>query len=974
MLFQEMDYPDTASAPVRREAKPRAGLYILVVLAAMVGAFAFHMRGAGIFACPATAYGDNRYLAYCQGSAYGDYDHGAVWFGLEPGVREAAAAADVLFLGNSRLQFGFSAPALGAWFEDAGARYYLLGFSHNETAKFTEPLLADLQPQARAYVINVDKFFFERESPPAGEVMHAPDAATRYAAKRKWQAPHRLLCGALPLLCGNEISFYRQRDTGAWRYDGSNGIVAQTVKDDSPDYTGGDPRLIAEVSANARSFEAFLDGLGVPRDCVVLTYVPSTENNRRLANAIAAAVGLDLIAPDGKGLHTIDGSHLDRESAQVFTTDFLALAGPRLAQCLSGPGRTGRRGEAMNWLPPPQDFRGRLAAAEGRAEGRLGALAALANTRLSFLETLQLDAALARAPAGSRPAEPGLEPVRLALLASGTVDHLLPGIRVGGLRRGLRIAAHAGGYGQYRQELLDPGGLAAFGPDAVLLALAARDFLGAVPLAAPAEAADAAVAAALADLRALWARARGLGALVVQQTFLDLEPPLFGGLDAAVPGAPARLVRRLNAALADAAAAEGVLLLDLAGAAARDGLDAWHDPGRWLQAKMEIAPQAGPMYGELVARLLGAARGKSRKCLVLDLDNTLWGGVIGDDGLAGIVIGQGSGVGEAHLALQAYAKRLNERGIVLAVCSKNDPAHRRGGLRPPRDAAQARRLRRLRRQLDRQGDEPARDRQGAEPRPRRPRLRRRQPRRARAGARRAAASRGARAAGRPRALRAHPRRGRLLRGDGLHRRRPGPRRAVRGQPRAREPRGRGRGGASGDMDAFLGALAMTVEAGPVTALNLARVTQLVNKTNQFNTTTMRRTEAEVAALAADPDGLTLQFRLLDKFGDNGIVSVMLLEPAEAGVRGGARARQLGDELPGLRPPARGGGAEHPRRGRPRPRRHRDPRRLRADREERGDRRPLPAPRLRAGAGEGRWMLSLAAHAARATRIRRKEAA
>ena len=99
--------------------------------------------------------------------------------------------------------------------------------------------------------------------------------------------------------------------------------------------------------------------------------------------------------------------------------------------------------------------------------------------------------------------------MRLALLASGTVDHLLPGIRVGGLRRGLRIAAHAGGYGQYRQELLDPGGLAAFRPDAVLLALASRDFLGAVPLAASAEAADAAVAAAVADLRSLWARARG---------------------------------------------------------------------------------------------------------------------------------------------------------------------------------------------------------------------------------------------------------------------------------------------------------------------------------------------------------------------------------------------------------------------------------------------------------------------------------
>jgi hypothetical protein len=311
-------------------------LYILAILAAMVGAFAFHMREAGIFACPASAYGGNHYLGYCQGSAYGDYDHGALWFGLEPGVREAAAAADVLFVGNSRMQFGFSAPALGRWFADAGARYYLLGFSHNETAKFTQPLLAGLQPQARAYVISVDKFFFERESPPAGEVMHAPDVRARYAAKRAWQAPHRLICGALPVLCGNAISFYRQRDTGAWAYDGSAGIVSKRIESDRPDYAGGDPKLMAVTAANARSFKAFLDGLGVPPGCVILTYVPSTENNRRLANAIAASLGLDLLAPQGEGLRTIDGSHLDRESAEIFTTDFLELAGPRLARCLHG--------------------------------------------------------------------------------------------------------------------------------------------------------------------------------------------------------------------------------------------------------------------------------------------------------------------------------------------------------------------------------------------------------------------------------------------------------------------------------------------------------------------------------------------------------------------------------------------------------------------------------------------------------------
>ena len=416
----------------------------------------------------------------------------------------------------------------------------------------------------------------------------------------------------------------------------------------------------------------------------------------------------------------------------------------------------------MNWLPPPQDFRGRLAAAEGRAEGRpRGARRARPHPAL-----------LPRDAAARRRARPGAGRIRE--------------------RPRARARARAGAAGAARQRhrrppaARDPGRRPAPGPAhrrpcrrlRPVPPGAARSLAASRP-SAPTRCSSPSPPATSSGRCPSPPRPRrrtrpsprrsptsgrcgrgpaasaGSAPSSSSRRFLDLEPPLFGGLDAAVPGAPARLVRRLNAALTDAAAAEGVLLLDLAGAAARDGLDAWHDPGRWLQAKMEIAPQAGPMYGELVARLLAAARGKSRKCLVLDLDNTLWGGVIGDDGLAGIVIGQGSGVGEAHLALQAWAKRLSERGIVLAVCSKNDPAIAEAAFDHPEMLLEARRLRRLRRQLDRQGDEPARHRQGAEPRPRCPRLRRRQPRRARAGARRAAAGRGARAAGRPRALRAH---------------------------------------------------------------------------------------------------------------------------------------------------------------------------------------------------------------------------
>ena len=81
------------------------------------------------------------------------------------------------------------------------------------------------------------------------------------------------------------------------------------------------------------------------------------------------------------------------------------------------------------------------------------------------------------------------------------------------------------------------------------------------------------------------------------------------------------------------------------------------------------------MYGDLVGRWLAAGQGRSFKCLVLDLDNTLWGGVIGDDGLEGIVLGQGSPLGEAYVAFQDYARELSRRGVILAVCSKNDEAN-----------------------------------------------------------------------------------------------------------------------------------------------------------------------------------------------------------------------------------------------------------------------------------------------------------
>ena len=309
----------------------------------------------------------------------------------------------------------------------------------------------------------------------------------------------------------------------------------------------------------------------------------------------------------------------------------------------------------------------------GDVPARFEALAALAGHRLDFLETIQVDRALGQI--ASIPTD-GFTSLRVALIGSATLNQLVPGIRVSGLRHRLLLEVQAGNYGQYRREVLDPtSSLHQFAPHVVVLAVTVNDALGNVPVTASQTEVEAALARALADLRNLWRKVRAsTKATVIAQTFLDQSLPIFGSFDRQVAAAPSRLASRLNDLVADATKQDGVSLLDIAAHAQRDGIEAWFDVRRWLQAKQEIKPEAAGLYGELLARVISAQRGSARKCLVLDLDNTLWGGVIGDDGLEGIVLGEGNVRGEAHLALQRYAQQLKQRGVILAVCSKNDPA------------------------------------------------------------------------------------------------------------------------------------------------------------------------------------------------------------------------------------------------------------------------------------------------------------
>jgi FkbH-like protein len=346
---------------------------------------------------------------------------------------------------------------------------------------------------------------------------------------------------------------------------------------------------------------------------------------------------------------------------------------------------------------------------------------------------------------------------------------------------------------------------------------------------------------------------------------------LIGNNEHRVPNAPLRLIRTLNERLRAESQEAGTDLLAIDERVSSDGLGAWHDPVLWHRAKQEITPLAAPLYGELVARILAARQGRSAKCLVLDLDNTLWSGVVGDDGLDGIRLGPGSAIGEAHLAVQRYVRDLSRRGIILAVCSKNDEAtallpfenHPEMLLRRSdiacfvanwndkaaniRGIAKAlniglgamvflddnpfeRNL--VRRELPMVSvpelpDEPAL-----------------YPRRLAEAGYFEAISITAEDTARTRQYQANVARESLRLG-------------------------------TTDLDSYLRSLEMELRWKPFDRLGVQRIVQLINKTNQFNLTTHRYTEPEVASLLDDNEALTFQLRLVDRLGDNGIIGIVI---------------------------------------------------------------------------------------------------
>ncbi len=524
----------------------------------------------------------------------------------------------------------------------------------------------------------------------------------------------------------------------------------------------------------------------------------------------------------------------------------------------------------LPWLPAaPDDFIERCRTLQADATAGRG-VQALAGARLSARQAAALSRAVNRLLRDGGVLHP-LASFRLGVLSNATFDLLNDFIPASAARHGVALELVTAPYDQVMQQALDPSSdINAAGPDAVLLAVDHR-WLG---LDRPAleEPGGERVAAALGRLRSVVEALRAsCGAPAILQTIPVPPAALFGNYDRRVRGTVRSMCEEANSRVVELAEQTGSYLLDVAALAERVGTDHWFDPVRWAAYKLPFAAEAFGLYADMLGRLVGAIRGKARKCLVLDLDNTIWGGVIGDDGLGGIQLGQGDAKGESFLAVQRAAADLRDRGVMLAVCSKNDDAVARAAFRehpemvlrethisafqanwldkPSNLEAIAKALNIGLDALVLLDDNPAERAQvrAALPEVAVPEL----PQDPSLYASFLSAAGYFEAV----SFSAEDR--------------------LRAESYAKDAQRAEVMAQSRDLGDYLASLEMQMRLSSFDANGRQRVAQLINKTNQFNLTTRRYTEPEIAAMEADGAIFSLQARLSDRFGDLGMIGVVI---------------------------------------------------------------------------------------------------
>ena len=460
---------------------------------------------------------------------------------------------------------------------------------------------------------------------------------------------------------------------------------------------------------------------------------------------------------------------------------------------------------------------------------------------------------------------------RIAILGGSTTHDVKDMLELFLLNQGIRPAFYESEYAQYWQDAMFPNpALEEFRPDLIYVHTSLRNLTAFPSLTDSPERVEELLEAEYTRFEGMWERLREVYACpVIQNNFEYPYWRLLGNRDGADLHGRVNFVTRLNLRFAEYAQKhEGFYLHDLNYLAADYGLEAWSDPFYWHMYKYALAVPAIPRLAFSVANMVKSLFGKNKKAFALDLDNTLWGGVIGDDGVEGIQVGQETSLGQVYSEFQDYLKAHKALGVILNIISKNDPENAMAGLNHPEEVLKpedfilikanwepksqnlvdmAHELSLLPEAFVFVDDNPAE----------REIIRQQVP-----------GSCVPEVGDKPEGfIKLLDRSGffevTTLTGDDLKRGEMYKDNAARSRLQA----------AFTDYGEYLRSLEMKASIRPFEEPYLQRIAQLTNKSNQFNLTTLRCTQEEIEAMAADPDTITLSGKLDDKFGTNGVVAL-----------------------------------------------------------------------------------------------------
>lgn len=463
---------------------------------------------------------------------------------------------------------------------------------------------------------------------------------------------------------------------------------------------------------------------------------------------------------------------------------------------------------------------------------------------------------------------------KIAVLGGSTTHDVVRILELFLLNQGIEPEFYESEYGMYWEDaMFGNEELNAFAPDMIYIHTSLRNLRSFPEPSDSREAVEEKLEAEYGRFETMWEKlAQERQCPVIQNNFEYPYFRLMGNQDGADIHGRTYYVNEMNRRFAAYAQEhQNFFINDINYQSAVYGLDEWSAPEYWHMYKYSLCLKAIPWLAHNVANIVKSVFGKNKKSLVLDLDNTLWGGIVGDDGPENLEIGQETNMGQVFAEFQSYVKLLKDYGVMLNVASKNEEENALAGLNHPAGVLRpddfllikanwepkslnieqiAHQLNILPDSLVFADDNPAE----------------------REIVRQQTAGVTAPEIGRPEDyIRVLDRGGYFevtsLSDDDRKRNEMYQANLKREQQQA----------SFADYADYLRSLEMTGVVRPFEPVYMGRIAQLTNKSNQFNLTTQRFTQAQIEQMAADEKYITLYGKLADKFGDNGVVSVVIAE-------------------------------------------------------------------------------------------------